>query len=448
MAAEYEPSIKEIDREQRLINDPVWQAARPELLALVRGYQASTTASAMMTVQLNLIASVRARQQRIKELRAELDAVRQRRTTLAAAQPKDVAALREVQTQISGLEQLEFVHVAFRHLLLNIGDAIAWRTVGFDRAAITILGQGQRVSWLSDGPGWAAEVSALEENWREGRFSLLTDLTTCLRHGDLVTDTSDRFLVTEVKAGGPARLQPRAERRILDATSFINEGRAVIDGIDSFFHRCPARYRTFMPALRDALQQARARGEANARPSPSQLLVTHDMRHFTTQNDRVPTPIDQFREQTRWPQDDVIFTNGSLLRRMRDRHHTFATLAPLAVYPLPAEDVTDLLMGYLAFSTVLNASVFARRLEAAGYTADVWRPPESGMGFLTVAREEGVQLLTTQVAPHFREMMMLELLTPSACEKATEFMLGLLRSNATEHGQHMIVLADEHRTWR
>ena len=448
MSSEYIPSAAELDREQALVNDQVWQAGRPELLELVQRYQSARSWAQLMDLQMKLVVSVRARQHLIGDLRRELAELRASRSVLARQDPKDIPAVRELQQRISLREHQEFVQGAFRHLLLNLGDAIAWRALGFDRAAVTILGQGPRVSWLSDGEGWAAELGALQHQWSQGHFSVLTDLTTCLRHGDLLTVEKNRYVVYEVKAGGPERVRPRELKRITDAADFITSGRATIDGVDSRVNRCPAPFRTYLSALQATLQVAKRVGEATSHPSPAQLIIAHDMRHFTTQSGRAQTSIDSYLRREAWAGDDVIFSNGSLLRRMRDRHHSFATLAPLAAFPLGPDDIADLLMGFLAFTTALNGSVFARRLEAGGIRATVWKPPDSGEGFLTVGRLFGSQLVTCDVAPHFREMMMLELMTPAACHNAITYMLDELGAGDALDARHMVVLADEHRVWK
>ncbi|WP_432163942.1 hypothetical protein [Streptomyces tendae] len=71
-----------------------------------------------------------------------------------------------------------------RHLR-SIGDAMAWRAFRYDRRYILTLGRNE-----SPGPmtlskeGTVHEIQFAEQQWREhGRFTLLHDITNCLRFG-------------------------------------------------------------------------------------------------------------------------------------------------------------------------------------------------------------------------------------------------------------------------
>jgi hypothetical protein len=444
----YVPSLKEIDKEQDLLNDSIYRGYRPVLLQFVQQLQQARTDQQLMDLQLALLGQVKAHQQLIGDLRADVKALRLQREQAVARQPKDINELRQIEEGIKLKQHQERVQDALRWLLFSVGDGIAWRRTGYDRAAITVLGQGQRVAWLSDGSGWSAEMGALQHQWKNGNFSLLCDITTCLRHGDLLTFEPNQVVLYEVKAGRQAGQESPQMKRLAQATELINTGQTTIDGTVRKIVRSHRPFRTFVDVLGPLLREARAKGEAWRHPSPQQFVVAHDMRHFIKGGDRIPMHIDDRIAQTsRFPDGDITLGHGSAIRRMRDRAHSFATLAPLTIFPLGAEDICDLLLGNLVFSTVINVSGVARRLESAGYQATPFGPPESGDKFMTLKRVIGNKQLTFTIAPHFREMAMLELMTPATVRSAADTLADFMVHERDQQAQHMVVLANEARVW-
>ena len=444
----YAPSLKQIDREQDVLNDPVYRGYRPVLMRFVSQLQAAHTDQQLMDLQLALIGQAKAHQDVIRDLRSEIENLREQRTEEVKRTPKRIDRLKQIQEGIALREHQLRVQEALRFLWLSVGDGIVWKRCRYDRTAITVLGQGQRVAWLSEGPGWEAELAALEQYWRSGYFGLLCDMTTCLRHGDLMVFEPTRTVVYEIKASKTAGAASPQMRRLAEATELINKGHGTIDGQRRAIVRCPTPFRSFLDVLGPLLAEAKRKGEAWRYPSPAHFVVAYDMTHFRKDNNRIPTPIDErVRRSTRFPEGDIVLHHGSMIRRMRDRQHSFATLAPITILPLAAEDICDLLLGTLIFTTLVSVSSVARRLRAAGYEVTPYGPPESGDAFMTVERIIGRQQLTCRVAPHFREMMMLELMTPANVHAAVDTLMRFLVAGPDRDIQHMLVMSDEARVW-
>ena len=113
-----------------------------------------------------------------------------------------------------------------------IADGLVWKALRYDRAAITILGDGTRVDRLADdGIGLQAELDQLGALWeQEHAFTIHNDLATILRHGDLTTIRPEvgSVEIREVKATATPGANAPQTIRISTATTLINEG-AVID---------------------------------------------------------------------------------------------------------------------------------------------------------------------------------------------------------------------------
>jgi hypothetical protein len=151
------------------------------------------------------------RQRVIKGLRERQAERRSRIVALAKQRPKPIAALTNEGQHVAGEKAAEQVQLALQALLRSVGDGLAWRAVGYDRRAIRIIGRGHRVAWFSEGKGLDAELSALEDFWKQGAVAVLNDMTNCLRHGDITVVRSERetLELVEIKAGGRGEKERR-----------------------------------------------------------------------------------------------------------------------------------------------------------------------------------------------------------------------------------------------
>jgi hypothetical protein len=134
---------------------------------------------------------------------------------------------------------------------------------------------------------------------------------------------------------------------------------------------------------------------------------------------------------------------------MRDRHHKFSYLAPLALLPLDVEDMTDLLLGQLDYSTWVNVSSVARVLKGRGLSAKPFGRPESERWFLLAGRQRGSTLSTVHIAAHVREQLAIELMTPPYVAKLADTLLRALE-DAPELAdeQTMVAPGDEQIVWQ
>jgi hypothetical protein len=447
---QYVPNVAEQQREERIINDPLHQAESPCLISLLSAIRAANSDSDYLDVQLKLLARLKARQQLITELRAEIDQLGAKRQQLARARPKPVDELRDVQRVLEMREHQERVQDALRYQLLSVGDALAWRRMNCDRAAITILGQGTPVTWLSEGRGWDSETSAVQQLWNEGVLALVTDATTCLNNGDLICFFADRVEIREVKAGGSAPADSPQMQRLQRAINLINDGEVEHEGTRRVMVRSPAPYRTHLAQLPSLIAQAqRAAGRAVRRVSPCQLVVVHDL---TLPAAAAMGPFEEAeaRRVARWGVGDVILNFGTSLRRMRDRHHRFAYMAPLSILPLRVPDVVDVMLGRLDYTTWVNVTMVARELRGRGWYAEPIGLPDSENGFLNVGvvNPDGRSATIARMAPHLRELMSIELMTAASLNATVEAVFGHAGPEPwPDDVQRAVVLGDEQRVW-
>ena len=443
--AVYRPNREELAREQRLLNDERWQGERDWLRGFLTRMARASTGDELFAAHVALVARIRARQDYIVELRERRTELSRRRSELARARPKPIGELRELQAELAEVDWEADLQRALYWLLLDLGDALAWRSLGFNRAAITVLGLGNRVAWLSDGKGWDAETAALDQLANEGIYALLNDATTCLRLGDLTCFFEDRVEIREVKAGRMVPDDDPQQVRLHDAITLINESQGIVDGARSAIVRCGEPFETHLDQLPQILNRARTKGSYVARVSRSQLVLARDFASGVAQ------PFDErdARAAAGWPATDIVVDWGTSLRRMRDRHHKFPYLAPLALLPLDVEDATDLLLGQLDYATWVNVSSVARLLQGRGLLAEPFGPPESERWFLLAGRRRGSTLATVHIAAHLREQLAIELMTPPYVAKLADTLLSALdETPELADEQTMVSPGDERAVWQ
>jgi hypothetical protein len=443
--ATYAVSQEELAREQRLLNDPRWQAEREPLRDLLMRVADASSDQDFFEVHVSLLSRLKARQQFIDELRSQADELGRRRRELANKTPKPISELRRVQAELDEVLWSMRVQRSLRWLLLDVGDALVWRRLGFDRAAITALGSGQRVAWLSGGRGWDAEVGAIDQLWSEGTLALLNDATTCLRLGDLTCFFNDRVEIREVKAGKVVGDEDPQQIRLREAITLINERRGVVDGNRRAIVRCPEPLETHLRELPKLLANARKSGRSVMSASRAQLVVAHDL------GAGVPDRFDEAdaRANAGWPSRDLVMDWGTSLRRMRDRHYNFAYLAPMSLLPIGIDEKIDLLLGQLDFSVWINVSSVAATLRGRGLIAEPIEPPESTRWFLRAGRRRGNSMTVVHVAAHLREMMAIELVTPVYVTKLVQTLLDSVESDPQLFDEQTIVVpGDESIGWR
>ena len=443
---------RQLRKEQELLNEELYRAAHPRVVELISQLQQAHSPEEFMLVHRSTLAEFGARQEATTDVlpRAKGEAAA-RIAELALVEPKPVQLLAEQQTIISRVNRQKRVTKAVQHILREVGDGIAWRALRYDRRAFAVLGRGQRVGRLAGGVGRDAEFAELGRLWdEEGVFAIHNDMTNCLRHGDLtaIRDRDGQIDVTliEVKAGA-SRDDVQLER-LAQATQLLREGRLIGAGTDGAalrLTRVDGSYETYLDQLVPLLATTRERGYEWIKLDDSLLVGAADYRIWGADPDRFNQLSQERRAEVAWPPDQPeTLAWTSSLKRMRDRSESFSSIAPFAIYPLPAEDVADLSFGFMDIVFALDLPALERQLAEHGVNVIVARPPASRTSFLTARR----RALELQVPPHLREQMMVELMTPTALARALTAVLDEMETEpATVGDSRIVVFEDETHVW-
>jgi len=127
------------------------------------------------------------------------------------------------------LEEVMWARIARQ--LRSVGDAMAWRLLGYNRRAILAMSRNDAAGPMYGKAGLGHELGAVVEAWKDDQeFALLHDLTNCLRIGDLTYFTSEGPKVAEVKARQQSGSRARAQLRRAQEAVAVANGNGLLGG--------------------------------------------------------------------------------------------------------------------------------------------------------------------------------------------------------------------------
>ena len=149
------------------------------------------------------------------------------------------------------------------------------------------------------------------------------------------------------------------------------------------------------------------------------------------------------RTQAGWSDDARVVSTFTMIRRMRERIHHFAYLAPLTIYPLPPDDIAELLLGPLEYVTSLHAPTLEREFALRGIAASViTSQPEAARCFLRAERGSARVELPALVC----EQLLTELTHPACLIEAVRRMLNDVDTRGSLEPA-LVCLAGEAEAW-
>ena len=444
------PDQRAIAAEQQLLNEPLYQDMQPRIVEFVDRLQRAAATEEWVYLHRDLLIEFGARQDAADEtLPQARQQIRGEIRELARQAPKPLDEIRARQEILERVGRQDLVARAGQHTLRQIGDGIAWRALRYDRRAFTILGEGERVGRLAQGIGREAELAELGRLWEEeGLFAIHNDLTNCLRHGDLTAlrrgDGEIDVTLIEVKAGPRPDDTPQLQR-LERATDLLRERRQVSDAGGVHITVVPTAYETYLDVLPALIAGARGAGYAWARPHESLLVGAVDYRVWGREADEYNARSDDERRRVGWGGDEPETLGWTAsMRRMRDRSWSFSSLAPYTIFPLPPEDVADVVMGFIDLAYGLHLPRLEQALSRDGVKVEVRRAGAGDAVFLEANRRD----VGVIVPAHVREQMMVELMTPQALFALLDHVLTLNEERRAEaNDRRVVVFADEAATW-
>jgi hypothetical protein len=433
------PSKKQILAEIAILNTPTYREAGELFAGYVHRLQQAATASELRLLQRELILDLNARQKALAEVVAEHAApAKARIRELTALEPKPKEELRAAQARLDGVAHARLVADALQHATRVLADGMVWRALDYDRPTISILGKEQPVARHADDVGFDAELAAIDLVESEhGFLTFHNDTTNILRRGDItsivIEDGRPFPLPREVKAGkadGAKQVE-----RIRQALLMILTRRFVV----------PVPFETHLEVLAELVAEAKRSGYAKAKLDCHFVQVV-DYRHFAGREEQVEELARQSLAELGWSTGDRLILAGmSSVSRIRDRGNPVVELAPTSIFPLPPDDVADLLLGFVDTSVHLNTELLGLRFAERGLRAGFAVHPASATHFLEVRRGYRGFLMPAYV----REQMLHELMTVETLTTLADWIIdsGKTREWSEIDKAPILGFADEGAMW-
>lgn len=433
------PSKKQIEREIAILNTPPYQEAREDFVRYVRQLQQARSASDIRRLQFALIADVNLRQKALAEVIAEHEPpAKARIAQLVQQEPKPKEALQAAQATLRGVEHAKAVAAALQHATRVVADGMVWHALDYDRPTISILGKEPPVGGHADDTGLRAELRKISEiELVHGLLTLHNDTTNILRRGDItsiVEANGQRFpMPEEVKVGSGDASKQR--ERISQALEMIATRRFLV----------PVPFETHLDVLAELVAEAKRTGHAKAKLDCRFVQVV-DYRHFGGREQLVEELAQRSLAELGWGDGKRLIYGGmSSVSRIRDRGDPVVELAPLSIFPLPAEDVADLLLGFVDTSVHLNTQLLALRFAERRMQVGFMAARAARTHFLEARRGYRGFLMPAYV----REQMLHELVTVETLTTLADWILASGKTREwTEIGKAPILgFTDERTTW-
>lgn len=368
MAQRYADTLKKpLEFDSRLLAMPQYLAMREDISRGVRDLQEARTAEDFFRAHLSILGGFGHTQTELRTAFEQKEAAELRVRELAQAKPKDIAAIKAAQAELTEAENFRQMANASLAVAAEVADGLVWKALRCSRPVIAPLGQGANERRLSEGIGFGAEFDLLQHLWEdEQTFAIATDITNALRVGDLAIfrrgvpvprDGSGLVEFMEVKAGQSGR-DPESPQmqRVRRTTTLAKEG-IIQDyegtGATAAFTPMPFPHDNvvgYLPAVREA-----AREHAVAMQIFGGALAVQVV--DVLRLEEIPQSGGELSEQAAralgWTDKPVSYTMG-LHRRMRSRRDPDSDSAPPSIFPMPPEMVGDYLLGYVDILTIVR----------------------------------------------------------------------------------------------
>ncbi|WP_269288755.1 hypothetical protein [Streptomyces sp. H39-C1] len=324
-----------------------------------------------------------------------------------------------------------------------VGDGLAWRVCRYRREYMIALSRHDPAGPFVGKDGLGYEIGRVIDYYQKnGKFALLNDLTSVLRHCDVTEVRNSRYQeLCEVKARPTrtARAKAAKQRREAQHALLVADGIEPIPGIDggALIVRSHVQLRTHVRELTAVFDRAERDGHAVARVGDRVVRVFHggvtdpiaalqqsEERHQAALARYLPQPMQPLR---------VL---------MNDAAASDPLLAPYSIYPLPAGQRAALICDHLLVEVTLSAQALQHSFRQTGLAAQILltaADPDSE----AVMKVIGTKRTATLYSPAVRQLL-LEFIHTRCFVRA--FAAELARPGRSRH--NLLTFSNEQAAWR
>lgn len=443
-----------------VLTHPRHQAAQATLVSRIEQLRACSTVEEGYAFQQDLLADVLAVEEDLNALSRAVKRIASRKPPQKGA-PEPQTDRDRADPATWQLEHDVCERIARQYRC--VGDALAWRVLGFQRRYVLALCRNQSAGVMAGSLGLPAERARVERAWQEdGQFALMHDLTNCLRIGDVTVFADEGPVTIEVKTNEKKELRSTPQTRRLKAALRALGGAAALPGDDpkERLHDLEIPLKTHLDLLALGTERAARDGIFATRVPGNRALIVADLYGCQAQgwterefNERLGRQWNAARRRARIDAGHEWNIHATSL----DSVSRDPLRVPFAAYPLHPVACARLIGDIAVFTVETSGPALADSLRSAGVTAEWVRPP--GTGDL-VAGQIVMELTTTTSIPSGRLTMELSRTLQMRRSEMDRYLIETIEQDTWIQGIKYLLsrpratgrpwpfYRDEHHVWR
>jgi hypothetical protein len=218
--------------------------------------------------------------------------------------------------------------------------------------------------------GLAREIEEVERRWHSLRqFSLLHDLTSVIRIGDVTVLTPDGPRLAEIKVN-PANRRAGQTRRAERAIAILSGGAPIVTDAEELDLLASAtQFSTHLPSVGKAIEAADREGIAWVRIARQLVVAAVSLEAGARLGFEDCQAAATLRKERAFQKAEMHTTAHHLQGDRMDTHTRDRGLAPYTIYPFPPEVCARLTADYLVLKSVIGWDRIADAFRDLGYEA-------------------------------------------------------------------------------
>jgi hypothetical protein len=318
--------------------------------------------TALARLQTHMLEELLVQEGAVRHYRARLKKLDDRSRLAEFAEP-------DRKNEIEFVRQELFFYRMYANAVRAIGDGIAWRTLGYDRAVARLMSERETKQWLTS-EGLIQELREWSMHFERGTgLAILNALTNCLAVGDItVVRPDDSVEIIEVKSSNvKSGRKVRQKQKMSEVVTLLDSGEGHSGSRNLQIEILPVTPETGLDQIEELLDTASQKGVAARKISNCLYAEAFDCRAIDDPK-LLYKQLQELRDKVvgEWGRrGDLVIDFSSL-----DSLAFTPNCAPFAIYPFSARTCVDLLIGSKFYVTYLNHNAVGREFENRGWIVE------------------------------------------------------------------------------
>jgi hypothetical protein len=312
--------------------------------------------TALFRLQIHMIEELLVQEGAVKHYRGRLKALE------GDTQPTELPEIAFAKREL-------FFYRCYANAIRAIGDGIAWRTLGYDRAVTRLMSERETKQSLAS-EGFLQELHEWSHHFEMGTgIGILNALTNCLAVGDVTVVRGDGSVeIVEVKSSNTkSSRKVRQKQKMSEVVTLLGAGAGKTEDREVRIEILPIIPETGLDQIGELLEVAGQKGFATKKISNCLYVEAFDV-HRMEDVDATYGQAELLRNDTvgEWVRrGDFVVDMNSL-----DLLAFTPNCAPFSVFPFRARVCIELVLGQKFYIAYLNENAVGREFENRGWVVE------------------------------------------------------------------------------